>query len=126
VTRQIKFRGKRLDNGKWVWGFYFRTGLNRHYIKSHTDLKDYEVDLASVGQFIGIQDVLGRDIYDGDILQSEDGATGRVEWCEDEAGYRYVKDDPRRFQYFVDAYPGLKHQEIIGTIHDKEATQCTK
>jgi hypothetical protein len=69
MNRVIKFCGKKLDNGEWVWGFYFSTGLNRHYIKSHTDLKDYEVDPETVGQFGNCHDKTGRDIYENHIIK---------------------------------------------------------
>ena len=62
--REIKFRGKRLDNNTqtgpadgWVTGFYYQglcEGEVRHFIASYPCV--WEVDPATVGQYTGMKD----------------------------------------------------------------------
>lgn len=115
MSREIKFRGLRTDGKGWVYGHYWYDNQNKKH-KITIDLPDdnfrcYEVIPESVGQFIGIKDSKGVDIYEGDVLYCEywDGCEYAVEYDQDNRyiGYWFPKYDEKEIK-------------VIGNIHSNE------
>lgn len=68
----IKFRGKRIDNGEWVYGDFMTTHPNPTIIISNdpTEMENFtHVVSETVGMYIGIIDGHGNEIYVGDIIR---------------------------------------------------------
>lgn len=72
--KEILFRGKRKDNGDWIYGYYCKygyTGQLKHYIipDCASVLYSYEVIPETVGQFTGLRDNNNRKlIFENDIV----------------------------------------------------------
>ena len=119
--REIIFRGKRLDNGEWVYGSLF-VGFQKSYICPEA-IAMYNFDGAlciggfievypsTVGQYTGLKDKHGKNgkrIFEGDILSFRAGRTHVVRF---EDGAFILEDSAIPIPFAIKS-------EIIGNVHD--------
>ena len=118
--RAIKFRGKSLNTGMWVYGDLQHKG-KRAFV-------EYEVDPVTVGQYTGLKDKNGKEIYEGDILLLSDKKSHSEEVVVEHGLYGWTFYNPQTATFYSDGshtYAAVENCRfmfgtgiIIGNIHD--------
>lgn len=116
MKREILFRGKRVDNGEWVEGFYCGDHPFMDFSFIVIGSVEYKVKTETVGQFTGLTDKNGVKIFEGDILKKEyrtESFILTVSWGENGFVFKCEND-------YSDNIKILSTSKIIGNIHDNK------
>lgn len=134
--RTIKFRSKRLTDGKWVHGdlIHVDKGLvniwtNDAFGNNPEDVDEYgeevRVDPCTVGQYTGLHDKNGKEIYEDDIVKASlldpifsdviPNAFDYATICFYNGAFAVAYREGRHKIYLQDLYDKI---EVVGNIHD--------
>ena len=117
--REILFRGKRVDNGEWVEGYYELCGylvgtIEEDIYPTITPFNKYkhEVDPNTVGQWTGAYDKNDKRIFEGDIVDV-DGVVYACRWDDGNLEFCLVNEKESFGIVYV-----VPYVEVIGNIYD--------
>ena len=127
--REILFRGKRTDNGEWVYGYYtnarYYLDKKEMHIIFEQDVEVYphsefaggeEVLPETVCQFTGLHDKNGRKIFEGDIVKYSTNKVGIINYG---TACFSVQDTKSRNNPALDIiFADYSNVEVIGNIYD--------
>ena len=136
TKRDVKFRGKSVASGEWLFGSYCTGEITHgvsHFITEniqhrHEDLLAYKVQPDTVGQYTGLKDKNGKEVYENDIVRWErypiparTNAAVRllatVKWIN--CGF-YVEYFDNDSPFKNEALDPERYIEVIGNIHDNK------
>lgn len=132
--REILFRGKRIDNGEWVYGdLIHRILYEEDFViiriedsgfdsSGYDSYVEYEVIQETVGQYTGLLDKNGTKIFEGDILKDDWGKVYEVFYSLDSCSFMvYCSNPPNEYEkgnYRIGKV-WCETIRVIGNIHEQ-------
>ena len=126
--RTIKFRGKKFCQDEWIYGSLItrgERGADGNFIDTGRG-ECYPLQQDTIGQFTGLHDKNGKEIYEGDIIRSFDSKGEPIihfiQYDNEEAGFVAILKGSAKGNFGYGRLDQLWitkcEKEVIGNIHD--------
>ena len=129
MDREIKFRGQNIYK-KWCYGDLITTLDTPHIFHKTLEnelngtISNETLIKSTIGQYTGLKDAKGKEIYEGDIVTTNDNRFFTIEYREEEAAFKMIdySTAPLVLDIRELTKKGINEQRIkvVGNIHDNQ------